>query len=159
VVLLGSGEAKYERALLWLRDRFPGKVGVRIGFEVGLSHLIEAGSDFFLMPSRFEPCGLNQLYSLRYATIPIVRAVGGLEDTVVDLALPGGTGIKFADFSASALEQALNRALALYAQPKQLKQVRRRGMGCDFSWKAAARQYEQLYRSLVGKLSAPEESK
>ncbi|MHB8874043.1 MAG: glycogen synthase GlgA [Myxococcaceae bacterium] len=147
-VALGTGESRYERALLSLRAHYPGKVGARVGFDTALSHLVEAGSDFFVMPSRFEPCGLNQLYSLRYGTVPIVRAVGGLEDTVVDAGLQGGTGLKFTDYSAYSLAAALERALHLFRSPKQLREVRLRGMACDFSWAASAREYEALYRSL-----------
>ena len=148
-VALGSGESRYEHGLRALKQRFPGKVGVDIGFDTALSHLIEAGADFFVMPSRFEPCGLNQMYSLRYGTVPVVRSVGGLDDTVVDLSRPGGTGIKFSAFSVEALEHALHRAIALYRDEATLLEVRARGMACDFSWGAAARQYQALYRSLA----------
>jgi starch synthase len=147
-VALGSGESRYERRLQALKDRFPDKVGIYLGFDTALSHLIEAGADFFLMPSRFEPCGLNQMYSLRYGTVPVVRSVGGLEDTVVDLSRPGGTGLKFSSFSVEALEHALYRATALYRDPVAFRQVQVRGMACDFSWASAARQYQALYESL-----------
>src|SRR5690606_41696190 len=100
-----------------LAARFPGKVGLRLGYDEALSHLIEAGGDFFLMPSRYEPCGLNQLYSLRYGTLPIVRHTGGLADTVRDASLPDGTGIVFGEFSAGALADALQRALHVYGHP------------------------------------------
>src|SRR5262249_7243250 len=112
-------------------------------------HLVEAGGDFFLMPSRYEPCGLNQLYSLAYGCVPVVRSVGGLADTVVDLSRPGGTGIRFDALSAPALEQALERAPALYPDPAALDAVRRRGMAQDFSWDRSAQAYEALYRRLV----------
>src|SRR5690606_31264517 len=98
-ILLGSGESRLEHGFSTLAAHFPGKVGVRIGYDEALSHRVEAGGDFFLMPSRYEPCGLNQLYSLRYGTLPIVRATGGLADTVRDASLPDGTGIVFGDFS------------------------------------------------------------
>jgi starch synthase len=149
LVLLGSGDAAYERALQSLAARYPTKLAVKIGFDRKLSHWIEAGSDFFLMPSRYEPCGLNQMYSLRYGTIPIVRATGGLEDSVEDLSSPEGTGVKFSEYSAPALGTAIARALDLYADPQELKAVRQRGMTKDFSWTASARRYEALYRSLV----------
>lgn len=148
VIVLGSGEPRYEQALLGLRERFRDKLAVQIGFDSALAHLIEAGADFFLMPSRYEPCGLNQMYSLRYGTVPIVRATGGLEDTVVDLAQPEGTGIKFLEYSGQALEQAVHRALVLYEKRAELDEVRRRGMACDFSWKASAQKYDALARAL-----------
>jgi len=115
---------------------------------------VEAGSDFFLMPSRYEPCGLNQMYSLRYGTVPIVRATGGLDDTVVDIASANGNGIKFGPYSAPALAAAVHRALDLYADPARVDAVRRRGMKADHSWAASAEQYEALYRSLT-KSAAP----
>ncbi|HVE86858.1 MAG TPA: glycogen synthase GlgA [Myxococcales bacterium] len=147
-VALGSGEGRLEQGLNELRARFPDRVGVYVGFDTKLSHLVEAGADFFLMPSRYEPCGLNQMYSLRYGTVPIVRATGGLDDTVVDAGAPGGTGIKFTHFSRDDLHHAVWRGLHLYGNPDWLSQVRRRGMGADFSWEASARKYEALYRSL-----------
>ncbi len=148
VVVLGSGEATFEQGLLQLRDRWPAKIGVKIGFDTKLSHLLEAGSDFFLMPSRYEPCGLNQMYSLRYGTVPVVRATGGLDDTVADIASPNGTGIKFGPYTASALAAAIYRALDLYADPASLDEVRRRGMKADHSWTVSAQRYEELYQSL-----------
>lgn len=148
VVVLGSGEARFEQGLLQLRDRWPAKMAVKIGFDRKLSHLLEAGSDFFLMPSRYEPCGLNQMYSLRYGTVPVVRATGGLDDTVTDISSPEGTGIKFEPYTASALAAAVHRALDLYAEPARLEEVRRRGMKADHSWEVAAEKYEALYRSL-----------
>jgi len=148
-VLLGSGEHRYERALHGLEKRHPGRVAVRIGYNHPLSHRIEAACDFYLMPSRFAPCGLNQLYSLRYGTIPIVRAVGGLDDSVVDAqenqAL--ASGIKFHEYSPPALAQAIRKALALYAAPDALLQFRRNAMGADFSWGQTARRYLELYRN------------
>ena len=147
-VVLGSGEAVFERALLQLKARYPGRTGVELRFDEPLAHLIEAGADFFLMPSRYEPCGLNQLYSLRYGTVPVVRATGGLEDTVVDLAEPLSTGVKFREYQGAALVEAIDRALALYRDLAALSAVRQRAMGCDFSWDVAASRYERLYRSL-----------
>ena len=148
VVVLGSGEATFEQRLLQLRDRWRAKIAVKIGFDTKLSHLLEAGSDFFLMPSRYEPCGLNQMYSLRYGTVPVVRATGGLDDTVADIAFPNGTGVKFGPYTASALAAAIHRALDLYADPARLDEVRRRGMKADHSWAVSAQRYEQLYQSL-----------
>jgi len=127
-------------------------VGVRVAFDNRLAHLIEAGSDFFVMPSRYEPCGLNQMYSLKYGTIPVVHAVGGLDDTVVDVTEdPGrGTGVKFRTFTREAFVDALRRAVDLHADPAALDAVRRRGMAQDFSWDAAARTYEALYLQVIG---------
>lgn len=146
VVVLGTGERRYQDGYRALMARFPGRVSVRIGFDEGLAHLLEAGSDFFLMPSRFEPCGLNQMYSLLYGTVPVVRRVGGLADTVVDLDGPDGNGVVFDDFSADALWRACERALRLWADPARLREVRARGMRQDFGWARAARAYEAVYR-------------
>jgi starch synthase len=146
-VAVGSGEGHYEEALRALQARYPKQVAVFIGFDKGLSHLVEAGADFFVMPSRYEPCGLNQMYSLRYGTVPIVRATGGLVDTVeggLD-----GTGLLFEAFHPAALLGALRRALALYAAPPRLEAFRRRGMERDFSWDTSARRYEGLFTSLL----------
>ncbi|QRK09093.1 glycogen synthase GlgA [Archangium violaceum] len=145
-IAVGSGEGHYEDGLRALQHHFPQQVGTFIGFDQGLSHLVEAGADFFIMPSRYEPCGLNQMYSLRYGTVPIVRATGGLVDTVeggLD-----GNGILFEAFHPTALLAALRRAQALYAEPERLLAFRRRGMGKDFSWAASARKYERLFASL-----------
>jgi starch synthase len=145
-VILGSGNASYERALHNLARRHPGKVAVRIGYDHGLSHRIEAASDFFLMPSRFEPCGLNQLYSLRYGTIPIVRRVGGLDDSVVDASenQVEANGIKFTEYSPAALAHAVRKALELYGCPEAMRQFRQNGMAVDFSWEATAERYQEL---------------
>jgi starch synthase len=148
-VALGTGERAYEEGLRQLASRWPEKVGVRIGFDQALSHQIEAGSDFWLMPSRYEPCGLNQMYSLRYGTVPIVRATGGLEDTVTDIAGPQGTGIKFQPYSASALASSIHRALELFADPSRLTEVRREGMKAEYRWDTSADQYLSLYQSLL----------
>ncbi|WNG24290.1 glycogen synthase GlgA [Cystobacter fuscus] len=146
-VAVGNGEWNYEEGLRALQRRFPGKVGAFIGFDPALSHLLEAGSDFFIMPSRYEPCGLNQMYSLRYGTVPIVRATGGLADTVDGS--DEGTGIVFNDFVPEALLWALGRARALYSDPERLRAFQRRGMVQDFSWGASARMYERLFASLL----------
>jgi starch synthase len=146
-VAVGSGEGHYEDGLRALKARFPQQVGIHLGFDKPLSHLVEAGADFFLMPSRYEPCGLNQMYSLRYGTVPIVRATGGLADTVeggLD-----GNGILFESFHPAALLAAMRRALALYADPPRLEAFRRRGMERDFSWAVSARRYESLFHSLL----------
>ena len=146
-VLLGSGSSEYERAFQKLANRFPEKAAVRIGYDQALSHRIEAGCDFYLMPSRFEPCGLNQMYSLRYGTIPIVRTTGGLDDTVVDAATDPlkPTGIKFAAYSAPALGKAIRKALVIYENPRLLRLYRRNGMTTDFSWERTVSEYEKVY--------------
>jgi starch synthase len=146
--LLGSGSTVYEKAYRELARRFPLKVAVRIGFNQGLSHRIEAGSDFYLMPSRFEPCGLNQMYSLRYGTVPIVRVTGGLDDTVTDISEDPAlaNGIKFAEYSPRALAKAMRKALMLYGEPKLLRHYRHNGMKADFSWDRMVKQYEDIYR-------------
>ena len=150
-VLLGSGERRYEAQWTGLASRHPDRVSVTIGFSDRLEHLIEAGADAFLMPSRFEPCGLNQLNSLRYGTPPIVRGTGGLSDTVADLDAAGdgmGTGFKFADYTPQALVSAVRRALDAYRKPQLWKRLQRRGMQQDFSWDVPAREYVKVYERL-----------
>jgi len=150
-VLLGSGAPGFQRAYQDLALRYPRQVAVKIGFDEGLSHRIEAGCDFFIMPSRFEPCGLNQMYSLRYGTIPIVRATGGLDDTVTDPREnpQKANGIKFSEYSARALAKALRKALVLYQNPEILQQFQHQAMTADFSWGRTAREYLRVYRKVV----------
>lgn len=150
-ISLGTGSPIYERALRGLSERFPGKAVVRIGFDQALSHRIEAGSDFFLMPSRFEPCGLNQMYSLRYGTIPIVRKTGGLNDTVVDIRedFLKADGIKFSEYSVRALAKAMRKALALYDEKDLLARFRKNGMAADFSWERTGAEFIRLYERLM----------
>ena len=147
-VVVGNGAPAFQRAYQELARRYPSQVGVRIGFDEGLSHRIEAGSDFFLMPSRFEPCGLNQMYGLRYGTIPIVRITGGLDDTVIDVRENAGNanGIKFSEYSATALAKGIRKALALFERPAALYQFRQNAMAADFSWDRTVAQYLQAYR-------------
>ncbi|MBM3850307.1 MAG: glycogen synthase GlgA [Verrucomicrobia bacterium] len=149
-VQLGSGERALENAFRDLARRFPDRVAARIGFHAALSHRIEAGADFYLMPSRFEPCGLNQLYSLRYGAVPVVRATGGLQDSVVDprenAAL--ATGIKFTPYTEAALRHAVLKALALWKDPAWLGHLRHNGMTADFSWDRQAAEYVALYESV-----------
>ena len=144
-VMLGSGDRQYEELWRRLAAQYPRRVSTTIGFDERLAHQIEAGADLFLMPSRYEPCGLNQMYSLRYATLPIVRATGGLEDTVIDASQPGGTGFKFREYSSTALVATVQRALALYANPSDWRQIQQTGMKIDFSWDASAREYVKVY--------------
>lgn len=147
-VSLGSGQREYQNALTALARRHPAKVASRVIFDVALSHRIEAGCDFFLMPSRFEPCGLNQMYSLRYGTIPIVRRTGGLDDSVIDLRddPEKANGIKFEGYSSRALVKAMRKALALYQQPEWLAFYRRNGMQADNSWERTRQAYEAIYQ-------------
>jgi starch synthase len=147
-ILLGSGDPVLEQEYRRLATDFPDLCAVRIGYDHGLSHRIEAGADFFLMPSRFEPCGLNQMYSMAYGTLPIVRATGGLADTVEGWdGRTSGTGIVFEHADPSAIEWALRRALELYAQPKALKALRKNAMLTDYSWGRAAEEHVRCYLS------------
>jgi starch synthase len=155
-VMLGSGERHYEEQWRALATSHPGRVSTTIGFDERLAHLIEAGADMFLMPSRFEPCGLNQLYSLRYGTIPIVRSTGGLRDTVVDAGEPGGNGIVFSGFTPAELVRALNRALELFADKSRWQALQRAGMRFDPSWDVSAREYVKVYGQLDRRKAALE---
>ncbi len=154
LAVLGSGEEKLENALLAAEKEWPGKVAVKIGFDEALAHRIEAGADAFLMPSRFEPCGLNQMYSQRYGTPPIVRATGGLADSVGDYTPAGletgeATGFVFDDPTAQALIATVDRVAALRAEPAAWVQLQRNGMSCDFGWSTSARGYLRLYQSML----------
>lgn len=146
-VQLGSGSHEYERGYRDLARRFPGKVSVQFDYNEKLSHRIEAGSDFFLMPSRYEPCGLNQMYSLRYGTIPIVRATGGLDDSVIDYGqnVENADGVKFYEYTSRALAKAIRKALAIYERPDLLRHFRRNGMKADFSWEKTVGEYLKVY--------------
>jgi starch synthase len=154
IAVLGEGSRSIELQLESAARAFPGKLAVRIGYDEGLAHRIEAGAAAFLMPSRFEPCGLNQLYSLRYGTLPLVRRVGGLADSVVDaspasLASESATGIVFEHANTGAVLSAIDRAIALYRQPDIWLKLQLRGMGIDWSWTRAARSYRELYSQAV----------
>jgi starch synthase len=151
LVLLGTGEPVLHEAFEAARAKHGSRLGLRLGFDVALSHKIEAGADIFLMPSRYEPCGLNQMYSLAYGTVPVVRATGGLDDTIepFDAATRRGTGFKFSDASAEALVQAVRDALAVYRQPDRWRALVRNGMQADFSWQRSAHAYEELYREIA----------
>jgi starch synthase len=146
LVILGSGEHKYEKLFQEWQRWLPGKVGVWLGYNNGLAHRIEAGADMFLMPSLYEPCGLNQIYSLRYGTVPVVRATGGLDDTIQE-----ETGFKFGWYSVGALYDTLRTALGAYQNHDSWTDRMRRGMAMDYSWNASARQYSALYRQLLGR--------
>ena len=153
-VLIGSGDPHHQRVLQQLAIKYPKRVMVRIGYDEELAHRIEAGADLFLMPSRFEPCGLNQLYSLRYGTPPVVHSTGGLRDTVVDanednLTNKTATGFVFEHSSASALQATVERALKLYQKPQKWRALIRTAMAKDFGWERSAEQYQQLYKKLT----------
>jgi starch synthase len=145
LILLGKGDAELEHAARLLAARHPGRAAAIIGYDEGLSHRVEAGADIFLMPSRFEPCGLNQMYSQRYGTVPIVGATGGLKDTVED----GVTGFVMSEPSAPGLWLAIERALAAYADKPAWRHMMQAGMQQDFSWERSARQYAALYEKLA----------
>jgi len=151
--LLGVGEDKFAKKLNDLSKKFPGQVSLNLVFDDPLAHRIEAASDFFLMPSRYEPCGLNQMYSLQYGTIPIVRPVGGLADTVVDFneKTKTGTGIVFKENTSGGLMKACKRALNLYNNAALLQSARVNGMKTDNSWEVSARKYEKIFFELMGK--------
>jgi starch synthase len=150
-VVLGTGDARYQDLWTKLAVQHPGRIAARIGFDEGLAHLIEGGADIFLMPSRFEPCGLNQMYSLRYGTLPVVRAVGGLADTVRDYSPgdPSATGFAFRDYTGRALLEALGRALALYREPERWHAVQRVAMREDNSWDHSAQEYVTIYERAI----------
>ena len=147
LAVLGSGDKLYEEMFLRLARRVPGKIAVKIAYDNSLAHKIEAGADMFLMPSRYEPSGLSQMYSLKYGTVPIVRATGGLDDTIDpwDARSKKGTGFKFPEYSGEALLRAIHQALQLYRDPGSWQRLMRNGMSKDFSWRVSAREYIRAY--------------
>jgi len=149
IAVLGTGERRYEEMFRALTSDYPGRVGVVIAYDNRLAHLVEAGSDIFLMPSRYEPCGLNQIYSLRYGTVPVVRATGGLDDTIepFDLEHGTGTGFKFTEYSGGALLHAIRQALQHYSNDGVWNRIRLNGMAKDFSWNTSAAEYAKLYEA------------
>lgn len=156
LVVVGTGEEKYHSFFSQLAEQYPKKVGVCLYFDNTLAHKIEAGSDLFLMPSLYEPCGLNQIYSLKYGTIPVVRATGGLDDTIIpfDSRTGEGTGFKFKGYQAGELWVAIQLALAVYQNKKKWQQLMKNAMAQDFSWTASAREYIKLYRAAKERLKA-----
>lgn len=151
LVILGNGDDRYMKMMQMLRERAPKNISANSGYQSELSHRIYAGSDMFLMPSRYEPCGLGQLIALRYGTVPVVRKTGGLADTVLDVAEhpKEGNGFSFSDYEPEALWGALVRALAAYEDKKEWKKIVRRGMARDSSWALPARRYEEIYRGIA----------
>jgi starch synthase len=131
-----------------IASRYPEKIAVRLSFDTELAHRIEAGCDMFLMPSKYEPCGLNQLYSMRYGTIPIVRATGGLADTVADNSIGEGTGFSFKHYSAADMMIAVRRALEAYSDTARWRQLMTRAMNQDWSWDRSAQAYLELYQTI-----------
>jgi starch synthase len=149
--VVGTGERRYEEMWTRLAARHPDRIGVRIGFDERLAHLVEAGADLFLMPSRFEPCGLNQMYSMRYGTVPVVRATGGLYDTVEDFdeRTGRGTGFRFEEYTPEALFQALARALSAFQHKPIWQTLMLAGMRQDHSWDRSAQEYVRVYQSAI----------
>jgi starch synthase len=154
-IILGTGEPHYHELLSSLAGEYPYRVGLRLEFSDALAHRIEAGSDMFLMPSRYEPCGLNQLYSLKYGTVPVVRGTGGLVDTITDasaenLADHVANGFSFEHYDAGELERTLHRALEIYHNRQEIwSQLVTTAMRQDWSWGVSARRYADLYASLI----------
>ena len=151
MVVLGTGEKRYHELFQKIHNKYPDKFGVYLGFSESLAHLIEAGSDMFLMPSRYEPCGLNQIYSLKYGTVPIVRATGGLDDTIenVDEKSGTGTGFKFNKYDSKELLKTIKKAIKVYQDKKIWTKIMKNGMSKDFSWSNSAKKYIALYKKLI----------
>jgi starch synthase len=150
VVALGAGDKTYEEMFLRLNKQFPKKIAVKVAYDNAIAHKIEAGADMFLMPSRYEPCGLNQIYSLKYGTVPIVRATGGLDDTIEpwDARTGKGTGFKFSEYNGESLLLTIKHALTAYRDQTSWQALMRNGMNKDFSWNASAREYGKIYEKV-----------
>lgn len=146
--LIGTGDSRYITVLSTLMTKYK-NLSVKIVFSAELSHQLEAGADFFLMPSRYEPCGLNQMYSLRYGTLPIVHSTGGLKDTVCDIEEKNGNGFSFISLTPENVEKTVDRAISFYGEKKELEKVKKRAMSTDYSWNASAKRYIELYSSLL----------
>jgi starch synthase len=154
LALLGNGEPRLEQGFREMAAAYPASVGCVIGYDEGLAHLIQAGVDFLVVPSRFEPCGLTQLCALRYGAVPVVARVGGLSDTVIDagpmaVAAGAATGVQFSPVNTPMLESALRRTKALYQRPADWRRLQANGMAADVSWREPARQYAALYQGLI----------
>src|ERR1700726_15991 len=147
IVALGNGDKQYEEMFARMQKQFPQKIAVKIAYDNAVAHKIEAGSDMFLMPSKYEPCGLNQIYSLKYGTVPIVRATGGLDDTIesFDIEHGTGTGFKFIDYSGAAMLRSVRQALHLFMDARIWQRIQLNGMAKDFSWKGSAVEYAKVY--------------
>ena len=155
LLVLGMGESYYENLLRGLAERYPGKIAVRIAYDETLAHKIEAGSDIILMPSRSEPCGLNQIYGMKYGTVPVVRATGGLDDTVQEwnAEAGAGTGFKFHGYQPEDLLNTLRLAFTVFAGKEQWRKLMRNGMACDYSWTNPAKEYIRIYQEIVRRRS------
>jgi starch synthase len=154
-VLLGTGDPHYEDAFRYAKEKYPDKVAIHIGFNASLAQRIYASSDIFVMPSRFEPCGLGQIISLRYGTIPVVRAVGGLADTIIDYDLnkEDGNGFSFSEFSANQFYMTLMRAIDVYTnKPKEWQQLVKKAIIQDFTWNKPADKYLELFKKAINKV-------
>lgn len=153
LVVLGTGDERYHLMLMEFAKEYPNRMGIELAFDNRLAHLIEAGSDMFLMPSYYEPCGLNQMISLKYGTIPIVRATGGLDDTIEEFDTKKGTGngFKFDDYSPEALVACVDRAIKAFKKQASWKKLVSNAMASDFSWKRSAKEYKKLYRRIAGR--------
>ena len=149
LVILGNGEEYYERLLVEMSDRYSSKVRVQVKCDNVVAHKVEAGSDMFLMPSRYEPCGLNQIYSLKYGTVPVVRATGGLADTIDEQPMGRGNGFRFHGYSAGDMMDALQRALGAFRNKGEWEQMMQRGMAQDFSWDKPAQEYVRVYERVI----------
>ena len=151
LAILGNGEFQYETYFEYLKNKYPDKVGYYNGYNNHLAHLIEAGADMFLMPSRYEPCGLNQIYSLKYGTIPIVRKTGGLADTVqgYDWVKQSGNGFVFTDYTAAGLDWAINHAISTFKNRKAWPKLITNAMKQDFSWEHQIKEYLALYKKMI----------
>jgi starch synthase len=149
LVVLGTGDRRYEDLFRALANAYPGRVGIKFAYDNTIAHKVEAGADIFLMPSRYEPCGLNQIYSLKYGTVPVVRATGGLDDTVenFDVEHGTGTGFKFVEYTGAAFLYAVKQALQHYADERIWKRIQLNGMIKDFSWKSPAAEYAKIYEA------------
>lgn len=148
MIILGTGEEKYQKFLKNAEKKYKNKLAVHIGFDETLAHQIEAAADMYLMPSKYEPCGLNQMYSLKYGTVPIVRNTGGLADTIVDYRKPNGNGFLFNNYSAEELIKTIKSALELFKNKAKWNKLAREGMSLDFSWKVSALKYMKVYKEL-----------
>jgi starch synthase len=159
-VILGTGEPHYHQLFTDLAKQYPDKIAVRLGFSDELAHRIEASADIFLMPSRYEPCGLNQLYSLKYGTVPVVHATGGLADSITnttDATLAAGTanGFCFDSYTTGALADALDRACGTFTDSDRWAKIVRNGMQQDWSWNHSAREYDRLYKNTLARATTP----
>ncbi|MFT5801978.1 MAG: starch synthase, partial [Nonlabens sp.] len=148
-LLLGTGEPKLEAAFREMKQRYAPYFDARLEYNEKIAHQLYAGSDFLLMPSRVEPCGLNQLYALRYGTIPMVRNIGGLKDSISDIGFENGYGITFDHYSVSSAFSSLARAAQLYADQKTFDLIRKRTIALDFSWEKSAKEYMEIYESML----------